>query len=164
MSLCDQADWDGLTLESADVGARTRRRRWRVGGVQYTTEGEAVLARLLIYMGVNFTPDVPIMLLPERSGDAVSLYVPDFVFDREPYVWHWPNGGRSVIHGLEVKGATRPQAGSAKPAKKSFRRTERKIERLRLQRNIVILLLTDREVLRYFERGRLPMKPLAESR
>ncbi len=164
MSLSDQADWDGIQMESAAVGARTRRRRWRIDGVQYVSEGEALLARLLIFMDIPFTPDVPILLRREDGRAPSILYVPDFILDRAAYIWSWPNGRREVIHGLEVKGSTRPLPGVGRPVKKSYRRTLGKIIRLRQERNINVLLLTDREVRRYFRHGRLPLRPLPEAR
>ncbi len=153
----DEARWEGVALVSKDVGTRNKPARWRIGGVQYATEGEAMLAQLLIAMGIPFTPNVSFQVeFPRRSGKKRE-FVPDFVFDRQAFVWCGPHG-ETLIHGIEAKGAGNTP-GSRRPARKAMARARFKIRLLQEQRSIVIKLLTDAEIKRFFEKGKLPLRP-----
>jgi len=153
----DEANWEGVALVSKDVGTRNKPARWRIAGIQYATEGEAMLAQLLIAMGIPFTPNVSFeMEFPRRSGTKRE-FVPDFVFNRQAFIWCGPHG-ETLIHGIEAKGAG-PTPRSRRPAKNAYSRARLKIQLLQEQRGIVIKLLTDGEIRRYFEKGKLPLRP-----
>lgn len=154
----DDARWDGVDFVSVDVGARNKSEKLIFNGYQYATKGERQLAELLANMGVSYTPDVPFWL-PKPDGRS-RLFVPDFVFDRRPFLWHGPNPGTThrrrrhpmLIHGIEAKGKTRGGTFS-----------ERALENVRLlaeHRGIVILLLSNSQIKQYFHKGRLPLAPL----
>lgn len=145
----DEARWDGVDFVSVDVGARNKSASLVFDGYQYATKGERQLAELLTDLGIPFTPDVPFWL-PKPDGKS-RLFVPDFVFDRRAYLWY---GRRRpvLIHGIEAKGKTRDGTFS-----------ERALENVRLlkeHRNVTILLLSNSQIKLYFNKGKLPLKPL----
>lgn len=148
----DQADWTGVRFQSVDVGAGNKPKRLNLDGYQYATEGELRLAVLLTDMGIPFTPDIPLTLtLPNGK---TRLFVPDFVFNREPFIW-CARGKQVLIHGIEAKGKTRLGTFS-----------ERALENVRLlraQRGIAILLLSNAQIKQYFFKGRLPLKQFEPS-
>lgn len=148
----DHADWQGIVLHSIDVGAHNKPSSLEYGGYQYATKGERQLAELLTAMSVDFTPDVPFQL--RLDNGKWRQFVPDFVFNRQAYVWH---GRRRpmLIHGIEAKGKTRMGTFSEKALEN--------VRLLREQRGIVILLLSNAQIKQYFHKGRLPLKRLPTS-
>lgn len=145
----DGARWEGVDFVSVDVGARNKSEKLVYDGYQYATKGERQLAELLTELGIAFTPDVPFWL-PKDDGRS-RLFVPDFVFNRQAYLWY---GRRrpTLIHGIEAKGKTKDGTFS-----------ERALENVRLlkeHRDVTILLLSNSQIKQYFNKGRLPLKPL----
>ncbi|MBI4458003.1 hypothetical protein HY633_03515 [Candidatus Uhrbacteria bacterium] len=151
----DHADWTGIQLTSIDVGARHKKKRNLIfRDIAYATMGEVRLARLLAEQGIPFTPNVLVTL--HTLGDKPKDYVPDFILNGMPYLWE----GKELIHGFEAKGV--PRNGFFAP--KALAR----VEALQRERNIVIKLISDREIIHYFEKsGRLgrsclPLRPLVD--
>ncbi len=148
----DRADWDGIALESFDVGAGNKPKSLSFEGYQYATQGEVRVARILKQMGIAFTPDVRIRL--ETPDGRDRFFVPDFVFDRKPYIWT-ARGKQRLIHGIEAKGKTRGGSFS-----------EKALENVRLleqQRGIVILLLSNSQIKGYWKKMALPLHPIPGS-
>lgn len=148
----DHADWTGIEMTSIDVGARHKKKRSLIfRDIAYATKGEVRLARLLTEQGILFTPNVLITL--HTLGDKPRDYVPDFILNTVPYLW----GGNELVHGFEAKGVSingfTPKALA-------------RVEALKRERGIVIKLISDREIIHFFEerqrpgRGRLPLRPL----
>jgi hypothetical protein len=144
----DTARWDGVDYVSVDVGAQNKAKKYVFQGYHYATRGEMQLAELLTTLGIPFTPDIPFWL--KKPDGLARLFVPDFVFDKRPFIWF---GRRkpTLIHGIEAKGKTRLGTFS-----------ERALENVRMlheQRGIRILLLSNGQIKQYFNKGRLPLKP-----
>lgn len=142
------ANWDGVDYASVDVGARKKSKKYVYNGYYYATRGEMQLAALLTAMKVPFSPDIPFWMI--KPDGLLRLFVPDFVFDKRPFIWY---GRRkpTLIHGIEAKGKTR-----------SGKFSERALENVRLlenRRGIRILLLSNGQIKQYFNKGRLPLKP-----
>lgn len=116
-------------------------------GYQYCTNGEYRMATLLDKQGIAFTPDVQFCF----RNDARCI-VADFVFNKDEYLWTGV-GPQQVIHGIEVKGKIDGKRGGIfKPA------AVEKIELLKKERGINILLLSNAQVRVYWARGELPLK------
>lgn len=153
----DVADWDSVNLVSIDVGTAHKPRRLRFKDYQYCTEGEWHLAQLLSAHGVPFTPDVSFSLtLPDGKP---RRFVPDFIFDRQ--AWLWGTSGRRVelVHGFEVKGNAHGNVFSE--------RARQNVRLLWEQYGINVKLMSDARAARLFERWLrhpdrrvLPMVPL----
>ena len=144
----DSADWNGIALESVDVGAGNKPKSLTVDGYQYATQGEMRLATILAHMGIAFTPDVRIQL--SAADGRERFFVPDFVFDRQPFIWT-ARGKRKLIHGIEAKGKTRAGVFS-----------EKALENVRLlqeQRGIAILLLSNSQIKHFWKKMKLPLHP-----
>lgn len=161
-----EADWTDIAITSADLGKaaigvrRKSRERWIFDGYQYASEGEFLLAKLLTEEGVPFTPDVRCTVrLPHACAERV--FYPDFVLNGE--TWLWTAGGKPRrVHGLEAKGNPRNRpdtAGAGYP-----RRVVENFDLLRAQRGIVIKILSEKEIRRWAERGRLPLEPAPDDR
>jgi len=150
----DAADWSGVPLKSHDVGTRANRKHsYPFGGVCYATEGEMLLAKLLIEMGVPFTPNVQFVLKPPpgRRSRTDVIFVPDFIFNKQAYIWTDENGREELIHGLEAKGMN-PDQFTAKG--------RAKVRLLRETRGINVRLISTKEIRAYLRSGTLPMRPL----
>lgn len=148
----DRADWDGISLESFDVGAGSKPKSLNFKGYQYATQGEVRVARILDHMGIPFTPDVRIRL--ETPDGRDRFFVPDFVFDRKPYIWT-ARGKQKLIHGIEAKGKTRGGQFSEKALNN--------VRTLEAQYGIVILLLSNAQIKSYLKKMRLPLHPMPGS-
>ena len=156
----DHADWTGINIKRSVVCGKPNRKKGpsmlelTVDGVVYATEGEAILARLLAKLGIAFTPNVRICLkTPDDAKRPEVLYVPDFIFDRQAYVWRNDDGTKEVIHGIECKGEHRREA-TAKG------RGRDKVRLLRQQRGINVKILSTDEIRVFAQAGALPMKLL----
>jgi len=141
--------WRGIKLVSVDVGVRHD--DFLHDGYRYVTIGELRIARLLDKQGISFTPDVQVTM---RKFDASSnggrsrktvIYVPDFIFNRDTYIWTDQDGDEFEIHGIEAKASP-----GAPP----------KVQLLFERRNIRILVLGDKEINAFARNGRLPLKLL----
>ncbi len=147
--LVDDANWDGIILKRTNVGGTSNcDRALLVNGVQYVTEGEALMARLLADLRIPFTPNVKFVV---RSATRDVVYVPDFIFDRRAYRWRNDDGTEEIIHGIECKGLHR-RRGETK-------RTE-KVRLLKEQRGINVKVLSTDEIRLFVRYGRLPMVPV----
>jgi len=153
--LVDQANWDGVILRSTNVGGTAKNNgSMLVNGVQYVTEGEAVLARLLLRLGIPFTPNVKFVLKagPGTKDRRDVIYVPDFIFNRVAYVWRNEDGTEEVIHGIECKGL-HPRRCRTKGSEK--------VRLLGERYGIRIKMLSTDEIKAFARRkGGLPMRPL----
>lgn len=152
--LVDKANWDGVVLKSTNVGGTAKGARGLlVNGVQYVTEGEAVLARLLADLEIPFTPNVKFVLkgVPGTKNGHDVIYVPDFIFDRQAFIWRNEDGSEEVVHGIECKGL-HPRRCRVKGSEK--------VRLLRLQRGINVKMLSTDEIREFARSGQLPMAPL----
>ncbi len=152
--LVDDANWDGIILKRTNVGGTSKGdRALLVNGVQYVTEGEAILARLLADLGIPFTPNVKFVLKasPGSKGGQDVIYVPDFIFDRRAYLWRNEDGSVEMIHGIECKGL-HPRRCRTKGAEK--------VRLLKTQRGINVKMLSTDEIRSFARSGRLPMTPI----
>ncbi|MEA3249458.1 MAG: hypothetical protein U9Q03_03810 [Patescibacteria group bacterium] len=105
-TLTDDADWSGILMVSVGVVGKSSGIKY--GKYRYVTPGEVAVARLLDSMGVPFTPDVSIKVFhPDWSDTMPMVYVPDFIFDKRACIWTDRDGGREIVHGIEVKHRTR---------------------------------------------------------
>lgn len=140
----DDADWSGYDLKSN----RIKHGKYLFAGYPHVTVGEQALARLLTRQGIPYTPDVRFTFRDETGRRGV-VFVPDFVFNKTAYIWEGIRGRRFLIHGIEVKRASRGY----------FRKKEvRKVKLLKWRRGINILLMSHRQI-RYFGlRGKLPLR------
>ncbi|MDD5251236.1 MAG: hypothetical protein PHT12_01210 [Patescibacteria group bacterium] len=153
-TLVDRANWRGVIVESEAVNGGSVDPRLRHEGVQYVTEGELLLAKLLCQMSVAFTPNVKFLLAPSgnkpprgRIRFVPVIYVPDFVFNRLGLIWTNEDGTTEIVHGLEAKSVRshfKPQA-------------LRKARLLAEQRSIHIKLLSETDIRRYAALGTLPI-------
>ncbi|KPJ84689.1 hypothetical protein AMJ57_05680 [Parcubacteria bacterium SG8_24] len=162
--LRDSADWDGVVLKSINVGAVSknpgaarRNEQYLYDGYHYCTEGEFQLARLLDTMSIPFTPDVSFHLDIIRRHNRVGRrqFVPDFVFNKLPFIWWSAQRRPLLIHGIEAKRASQGRG------EQSF--SDRARENVRLlyrQRGIRILLLSNQDIALYAHWGALPLMPL----
>lgn len=139
----DIADWTGIEFASNGVGGGHRYR-----GNVYANEHEVLLAKLLRRRGIPYTPHVRI---PVRyPDDRIRPYHPDFVFNGLPYVWTPPRGGRVVlIHGFEAKAHASGPVGP------------QKIQLLREQRGIHVLVIDNDLIAKLFNERYLPLEPFA---
>jgi len=150
----DPAVWDGIDIKSTNVGGRKKdNSSLSFNGVQYVTEGEVLLARLLTAMRVPFTPNVKIVLKPSKSAKTKQavIYVPDFIFNKKAFVWRNENGTEEMVHGIEAKGL-HPRQKTAKGREK--------VRLLREQRGINVKMLSTDEIRAFSRAGGLPMTPL----
>jgi len=133
-NLTDDADWKGIDMSSVGVVGKTHGYEYR--SYMYVTPGEVAVAKLLGAQAVPFTPDVFIKIAtPLWTEGLPMVYVPDFVFNRRPYVWIDADGHRELIHGIEVK--HRGRAGNFP------KRGLRKIAVLREARGISVKILDE---------------------
>jgi hypothetical protein len=139
----DDADWTDVDFTSV----RNRTGKFPFNGYPHVTIGEQRLAKLLTRMGIAYTPDVRLVVRAENGRDGM-IFVPDFVFNRQVYVWHEPNGRQMLIHGIEVKKASRGFFPG---------RAIRKVKLVREERRINILLLNHKQIDFFLLCGRLPM-------
>jgi hypothetical protein len=114
-------------------------------GYRYASHGECMLAELLTNAGIPFTPDVHFDL--EKVRGKPRIFVPDFIFDGKPYLW----SSSVVIHGIEVKGTDDRGDFSL--------RARDNVSCMWKQRKIRVLLLSNANVRRYYERGSIPLTP-----
>ena len=149
--LADKANWNGVIFKSTDVGAGTNSKTHLIyKGIQYATEGEFLLARLLIKMKVPFTPNVKLLL--KRPGERDVIYVPDFLFNKLAFVWRdEATGQEEVVHGLEAKGLN-PNHFSSK--------AKEKVALLKASRGINVRLVCTKQIRAWLAAGTLPMRPL----
>ncbi|MFA6603549.1 MAG: hypothetical protein WCT10_01750 [Patescibacteria group bacterium] len=153
--LTDLANWDGVILKSTDVGGCGRKSKADLiyKGIQYATEGEFLLAQLLHKMKVAFTPNVKFVLRrpPQRTGHTAVIYVPDFIFDKQAFVWRDETTGQEeVIHGLEAKGMNSDFKAKAKE----------KVALLKTNYGINVKLVGTKQIRAWLAAGTLPMRPL----
>lgn len=150
--LVDQADWSKVSLESTNVQGRSKRRHVH-NGISYATEGERLLAELLDQQGVPFTPNVKFVLGFTQKGEKTprgKIFVPDFIFNKQAYVWTDPDTGEEeVIHGLEAKNR-RPHQHAHNP----------KTRLLWARRRIRVRIISTQEIRDYIASGGLPLRPL----
>jgi len=125
--LIDEADWSDIAFESVSVGAKGVH---RYRGRSYVTPGELAIARALHVKRIEFTPDV-FVSLPVGPG-LPFIYVPDFIFNSQVYVWTEPDGSELLIHGLEIKHRTRSGAFPPKGIYKTDKLYELRKIRVRL--------------------------------
>lgn len=153
--LVDEANWDDVVIRSTNVGGNSKKNNGglRVNGVQYVTEGEAVLAKLLLALKVAFTPNVKFVLrAPSGAKNRRDvIYVPDFIFNKRAYVWRNADGSEEIVHGIECKGL-HPRQCKTKGGEK--------VRLLRQQRGINVKMLSTDEIKDFARAGRLPMRPL----
>ncbi|MBU0624773.1 hypothetical protein KKF05_00335 [Patescibacteria group bacterium] len=152
-----EANWTAIKFVSKDVGCRNS--VYALAGYHYCTLGELKIARLLTDLGIEFTPDVSFGIKNDRNFRRAQLedsalktariFVPDFVFNGDEYIWTEDDGTEILIHGLECK------ASNKKPDK---------VRLLYEQRGIHILVLSDREIDWYDQLGELPLKLLRRRR
>jgi hypothetical protein len=151
--LTDKARWTGIRMRSHDVGARKMkggkpRDRYTHNGVHYRTASECMLAKLLARQKVDFTPNVR-FVFKTQDGQRRE-FVPDFIFNRQAYVWTGSKKHKPLlIHGIEAKGRTR-----------NGKFSERAWENIRLLRHhhgIVVLLLSNEAIQRFWRQGWLPL-------
>jgi hypothetical protein len=150
----DPAIWDGIDIKSTNVGGRKKdNSSLYFNGVQYVTEGEVLLARLLTAMRVPFTPNVKIILKPPRSAKTNQdvIYVPDFIFNKKAFVWRNEDGSEEIVHGIEAKGLH---------ARQKTAKGKEKVRLLREQRGINVKMLSTDEIRCFSRDGGLPMAPL----
>jgi len=160
MILKDTANWSGIELVSQNICANTKKVQTFVShGYRYVTRGEWMIAEILAERCIPFTPDVGALIhIPkeERIGKEkdTKTYVPDFVFNKQAYLWY--NHGNSVelIHGIEAKGA---QDGIFS------KKAHKYVRLLREQLGIHIKLLSEPEIKSFYARRRLPIKPFKPS-
>jgi hypothetical protein len=150
----DEADWKGVVIRSVKVCSATKRNAsLTLDGQQYATEGELLAARMLTAAGIPFTPNVQFELLAsEKSKRKQMLYVADFIFNREAYIWTNPDGTQELVHGIEAKGLW--------PAKKE--KCGKKVRALKRQRNINVKLLSTMELRELEKNGGLPLIPFED--
>jgi len=147
----DRANWDGIQFVSTVVGPPREDPSLWVAGYCYQTEGEALLAQLLISMGIDFTPNVKFVLKRSERKSGPQIVVPDFIFNGRAYLWCSPSG-ETLIHGLEAKGKTPPNQPEGLPGKYKLLMTER---------HIILRILGIKDIQKYFsEKGKLPIRPL----
>lgn len=139
----DDANWTDIEFNSIMI----KNGRYPYNGYPHVTVGEQMLARLLTRQGIPYTPDVR-MTFRDESGKWGVTFVPDFVFNRYSFVWCSEKGRQFLIHGIEVKRASR----GFFPGK-----TIRKARLLRNEKNINILLLSHKQIRQYTMRGGLPL-------
>jgi len=150
----DPADWTGVSVKSTDVGGHSKKGlSLVVDGVQYATKGEAIMARLLLDLGIAFTPNVKFVLkaAPGSKTPRSVVYVPDFIFDKKAFIWRNEDGSEEIVHGIEAKGA---HAGHFTP------KGREKVRLLRSQRGINVKLMSEDEIREFARQGALPMRPL----
>jgi hypothetical protein len=141
--------WRDIDFVSADVGVRHD--RYLYNGYRYVTWGEERIARMLDSQGVAFTPDVQIVMhrFDVTDGNRQTrqrvIFVPDFIFNRDTYIWTDSEGIGSEIHGIEAKAAVRHPD---------------KVKLLFLRRNIRILVLGNEEIASYEKKGGIPLRLL----
>ncbi len=150
--LIDEADWNGIVMRSTKVCTGTKKNAHLVlDGQQYATEGELIVARLLTAAGVPFTPNVQFELAADERGRRKHmLYVADFIFNRDAFIWTNPDGSQEIVHGIEAKGLW--------PDKKQ--KAGKKVRALKRQRNINVKLLSTMELREMEKKGGLPLEPL----
>lgn len=159
MPLADRADWSGIEIKVCPVGTDKNRKLFAhlvYDGRQYATEYEVMAAKLLTKLGAVFTPNVSFEFPapPRFTRRRTSRFVPDFVFNKKAYIWTDPDGTEQLIHGIEVKGA------SKRRGKKRFAKwAVEKIDGLRKHRGIVIKLVSNDDIEVFSKQGRLPMRP-----
>lgn len=145
--LADGANWTGLELCSVVVGGAGKNgTAFRFQGVDYVTQGEFFMARLLVELGLAFTPNVRFHLTDSKGRKVI--YVPDFILNRQAYVWD----DREVIHGFEAKCVL----GGGDFTEKA----KRKVRLLKEQYGIAVKLITDEQIKEFFLAGMLPIRPL----
>jgi len=153
--LADNANWNGVSFKSTDVGAGTGSKTHLIyKGIQYATEGEFLLAKLLTKMKVPFTPNVQFVLKRQspRKGQRDVIYVPDFLFNKLAFVWRDEETGQEeVIHGLEAKGLN-PDHFSSK--------AKEKVALLKANFGINVKLVSTKQIRAWLAAGTLPMRPL----
>ncbi|MEY4723424.1 MAG: hypothetical protein RLZZ324_937 [Candidatus Parcubacteria bacterium] len=158
LPLRDTARWNGVQIRRYDFGAADRRQRHNgqhvFGGVAYRTGSEAHVAELLTKHRIPFTHDVRFDLICEAGKPRI--HVPDFVFNRQAFVWLGSKGREPMlIHGIEVKARCRDTG-------KFPERAWENVRILRKLRGINILLMSDEAAARHWRQGSLPIEPLPE--
>ena len=149
--LVDNAEWNGISLKSTDVGAGTSSKTHLIyKGIQYATEGEFLLAKLLHKMKVPFTPNIKFVL--KRSGQRDVIYVPDFIFNKLAFVWRDEvTGEEEVVHGLEAKGLNASYFST---------KAREKVALLKANLGINVKLVSTKQIRAWLAAGTLPMRPL----
>jgi hypothetical protein len=125
-------------------------------GIHYSTLTELLVAQMLTLQKVRFTPNVLIQLglmpVPGRKFlDQPVIFVPDFIFNKDEYLWTWPDGATEVIHGIECKGLTR------KASHKDG--NLHKVHLLDRERRIHLVVISEEETLEFQSAGGLPLVP-----
>ncbi len=151
----DRANWEGIQFVSTVVGPPRQDASLWVAGYCYQTEGEALIARLLVAMGVSFTPNVKFVLHPHGHRGGSHIVVPDFIFNGRAYLWCSPTG-ETLIHGLEAKGRTPPNQPDGLPGK---------YKQLMTERRVIVRIVGLKDIRKYFyEKGKLPIRPLVREK
>lgn len=154
------ADWRGIVLASSPT--IKGKKYLEFDGYKYCTHGEMELAQVLKARGIPFTPDVEFRLVDDdpNASRSTTIYVPDFIFDRED--WHWvdEDGNRIPIQGFEVK-ATPPSKGYMPSRGHPLGgRLFKKQVLLFEQRGILVPVVSDAEVSGWAANGDLPIEAI----
>lgn len=141
--------WSGIKLVSFDLGVKHD--DYLYGGYRYVTLGEQRIAQMLTEQGIAFTPDIefPMHKRDSRGRWKRYAFIPDFIFNRDVYVWTDNDGEEFVIHGIEAK---------------SSQKMPRKVQLLFDRRNIRVLVLCDKEINKYFHGDGIPLRLLRRYR
>jgi hypothetical protein len=143
-------NWRRVKMKSVDVGVRHDKHLYN--DYRYTTKGECLTAQVLDQQDIDYTQDVRFELRkkivvdgqpPAKYEDVV--YVPDFIFNRDTYLWTAEDGCEYTVHGIECK---------------SSNRLPEKVTLLFERRNIRIIVLTAQEIKAYDRLGCFPLRLL----
>jgi hypothetical protein len=152
-------DWRGIRLVSQDLGSKLNHKlaHLQFDGIQYATLTELLVAQMLTLQKVRFTPNVLIHLglvpVPgHKFPDQPVIYVPDFILNKDEFLWTWPDGVIEVIHGIECKGLTRQ--ASHKDG------NLHKVHLLDRERHIHLVAISEEETLEFQAAGGLPLVKL----
>ncbi|MFH1047725.1 MAG: hypothetical protein V1738_05455 [Patescibacteria group bacterium] len=142
--------WGGIDFVSVDVGVRHD--TYLHNGYRYVTKGEMITAQLLDAQGIAYTPDVSICMRKHTVSDSGRhkyksvIYIPDFIFNRDSYIWTEPSGDEYIIYGIECKASS---SGISDKVRLLFKR-----------RNIRVIVLGEKEIIDYQNKGGFPLKLL----
>lgn len=121
---------------------------YTVGGVQYDTHEEYLIAQLLLKMGIPFYHHLMIKFEYGSEEPKERLWCPDFIFTK-PYRWIGTPCNGSVIIGIEAK------------RKHIKGKAMNKSRVLCNDYAIPILILNGDNLDAYFQNGALPLLSLA---
>jgi hypothetical protein len=140
----DDADWTDIEM----VSIRNEGGKFDFNGYPHVTIGEQMLAELLTGQGIPYTPEVRMTFRDENGRHGVT-YVPDFVFNKTAYVWEGIRKQQFLIHGIEVKRASRGFFSG---------KAIRLVRLLKSGRRITILLMSHRQIEHWRQVGHLPLR------